>query len=138
MNSKIIVGIIIIIIVIGGGFYFLNKNKSSSMNMQNMPTPSQEQTNTSPTDSNQTPTATNTVTIQNYAFSPATITVKVGDTVTWTNNDSAPHSATADDGSFDTGTFSQGQSKSITFKKAGTFTYHCSVHPYMKGTVIVQ
>jgi plastocyanin len=55
----------------------------------NIPTQSRGQ-NANPTSSDQTPTATDTVTIQNYAFSPATITVKVGDTVTWINNDSAP------------------------------------------------
>jgi plastocyanin len=134
MNSKIIIGIIIVVIVIGGGIYFFSKNNSSQMKM---PTQSQGQ-NVNPTSSDQTPTTTNAVTIQNYAFSPATITVKVGDTVTWMNNDSTAHSATADDGSFDTGLFSPGQSKSFTFKKAGTYTYHCSAHPYMKGTVIVK
>lgn len=138
MNSKIIIGIIIVAVVIGGGIYFFGKNSSSQTNMQNMPTQSQEQTNTNPTSSDQKPTAADAVIIQGYAFSPETITVKVGDTITWTNNDSTEHSATADDGSFDTGLFSQGQSKTVTFKKAGTFTYHCSAHPYMKGTVIVQ
>lgn len=78
-------------------------------------------------------------TIKNFAFSPNPITIQVGDTVTWTNQDSAPHTATSDTpGLFDTGQIQQNQSKSITFTQAGTFTYHCSVHPNMKATLIVQ
>jgi plastocyanin len=78
------------------------------------------------------------VTIQNFAFSPATVTVNVGDTVTWTNQDDVQHSATASDGSFDTGLLSQGSSGSATFDTAGTFAYICTPHPNMKGTVVVQ
>ena len=78
-----------------------------------------------------------------FAFSPATITIKVGTTVTWTNNTSAPHTVTSDDGtSFDSGInnpiSASGGTYSFTFTKAGTFTYHCSIHPFMKATVIVQ
>lgn len=84
------------------------------------------------------PAAANTVQISNFNFSPATVTVKAGDTVTWTNNDSVEHSATADDSSFDTGLIGPGKSGTFTFAKAGTYTYHCQVHPTMKGTIIVQ
>jgi plastocyanin len=51
--------------------------------------------------------------------------------------DSVPHTATADDGSFDTGPLEEGKLKSETFKRAGTFTYHCAIHPSMHGTVEV-
>lgn len=81
--------------------------------------------------------APGSVTIKDFSFQPATITVNVGDTVTWTNEDSAPHSATADDGSFDTGVFGKGQSRSHTFTKAGEFSYYCAPHPNMKATVKV-
>jgi LPXTG-motif cell wall-anchored protein len=77
------------------------------------------------------------VSIQGFAFHPPTITVSVGDTVTWTNQDSAEHTATASDGSFDTGTLRKGQSGSHTFTRAGTFSYICSIHPFMHGTVEV-
>ena len=80
----------------------------------------------------------NTVTIENFAFSPASLTVKVGDTVTFVNKDTTGHSATADDGSFDTGVFSSGGSEKVTLTKAGTFTYHCTAHPSMKGTIVVE
>jgi hypothetical protein len=63
--------------------------------------------------------------------------VHVGDTITWSNQDIAPHTATASDGSFDTGTINPGKSGSHTFTKAGTFAYICSIHPSMKGTVTV-
>jgi plastocyanin len=81
--------------------------------------------------------ASSGVTIKNFAFSPGTTSVSVGDTITWTNQDSAPHTATASDGSFDTGILQKGKSGSHTFTKAGTFAYICSVHPSMKGTVTV-
>lgn len=80
----------------------------------------------------------NTVEIKNFAYNPSTITVKAGSQVVWKNTDSAPHSATADDGTFDTGILKQGESGTLTFRNKGTFTYHCSVHPNMKATVVVQ
>ena len=80
----------------------------------------------------------NAVSIANFAFSPASITVKVGDSVTWTNNDSTTHTVTADDNSFSSGDLAPGATFSFTFPKAGTYAYHCSIHPSMTGTVVVQ
>jgi plastocyanin len=77
------------------------------------------------------------VTIKDFKFGPASSSVHVGDTITWTNQDVAAHTATASDGSFNTGSLSQGKSGSHTFTKAGTFPYICSIHPSMKGTVTV-
>jgi plastocyanin len=78
------------------------------------------------------------VAISGFAFNPASVTVSVGDSVTWTNNDGVGHTATADDASFTTGTIAAGGSGSATFATAGTFAYHCTIHPAMTGTVIVQ
>ena len=79
------------------------------------------------------------VSLSNFAFSPATITITSGSTVTWTNLDSAPHTVTADDTSqFSSGTLAQGGTFVHTFDTPGTYTYHCSIHTSMKGTVIVQ
>jgi plastocyanin len=75
--------------------------------------------------------------ILDFRFAPTSTTVHVGDTVTWTNNGRAPHSATANDGSFNTGILRAGASASHTFTRAGTFTYFCSVHPFMHGTIVV-
>jgi plastocyanin len=71
-----------------------------------------------------------TVTISNFEFSPDTLMVKVGDTVTVQNKDSAEHTVTATDGSFDTGRFASG-TKTFTVTKAGRFEFACNVHPFM-------
>ena len=73
-------------------------------------------------------------------YSPSTITVVIGvnNTVTWVNNDDAPHTVTADDGSFNSGNMNSGQSWTHTFSTPGTYAYYCSYHPWMKGTVIVE
>jgi plastocyanin len=80
----------------------------------------------------------NTVAIANFAFAPASLTVAVGTTVTWTNGDSASHTVTADDGSFKSDKLANGATFSQTFTSAGTFAYHCSIHPSMTATVTVQ
>lgn len=82
--------------------------------------------------------STDKVTIADFAFDPETIRVDAGTEVTWTNADDATHTATADDGSFDTGDLGKGDSKSVTLRKAGTYTYFCRFHPFMKATVEVQ
>lgn len=82
--------------------------------------------------------AQSSVTIKGFAFSPTPLTVNVGDTVTWTNMDTAPHNATADNGGFKTADMQQGQSASVTVTTPGTYTYICTIHPNMKATLIVQ
>lgn len=77
------------------------------------------------------------VEIVDFAYDPDPVTIAVGGKVTWLNQDSAPHTATADDESFDTGSLDQGKLKAETFKEAGTFSYICTIHPTMKGTVEV-
>jgi LPXTG-motif cell wall-anchored protein len=82
--------------------------------------------------------ANGSVTIADFNFTPAQITIDQGDTVTWTNDGPSAHSATASDGSFDTGIFPAGESRSQTFSEAGTFSYICTPHPNMHGTVVVR
>jgi plastocyanin len=79
-----------------------------------------------------------TVDISNYKFQPETISVGTGAKVTFTNSDDTKHTATADDGSFDTGDLDQGDSTSVTLSKPGEFTYYCRYHPFMKATIDVQ
>ena len=81
--------------------------------------------------------APGSVSIRDFAFGPASVTVGVGETVTWSNDDSTEHTATATDGSFDTGLLGRGESGGATFESAGTFSYLCQPHPFMKGTVRV-
>jgi plastocyanin len=78
------------------------------------------------------------VEISGFAFDQNTITIKIGDTVTWTNHDDSPHSVVADDGSFKSNSLKNDASFSQTFETAGTFSYHCGFHASMTGTVIVE
>lgn len=77
------------------------------------------------------------ITIQNLTYQPATLQVRVGTTVTWTNQDNVAHSVTFRNGMKDSGLFSQGQSFSYTFNTPGTYQYYCTIHPSMVATVIV-
>lgn len=79
------------------------------------------------------------VAIRNYAFDEKTITVKAGDTVVWTNYDSAPHTVTATSGGdFDSGKMSKESTWSMTFDTPGTYEYYCAYHPSMTGKVVVE
>jgi plastocyanin len=83
----------------------------------------------------------NSITIKNFAFDPTPLTVKTGTIVTWVNQDGAPHIVVSDTGSptiFSSDSLSTGASYKFTFIQPGTFTYHCAIHPSMKGTIIVQ
>lgn len=77
------------------------------------------------------------VRIVDFSFQPTVLTVTPGTVVRWTNEDSAPHTAMARDGSFDTGRLDAGESGAVTFDRAGTFEYICEFHPWMEGRVVV-
>jgi amicyanin len=79
---------------------------------------------------------THAVDIADFAFSPAVLTIAVGDTVTWTNRDAVVHTATGD--GFDSGDLAQGASYSVTFTAPGTYDYLCTPHPTMTGRVVVE
>ena len=79
-----------------------------------------------------------TVNIQNFAFDPPEVTAAVGETIGWTNGDSAAHTATTDDGGCDTGNIAANATAGLVFDAAGTYTYHCNVHPNMTGTITIQ
>lgn len=78
------------------------------------------------------------ITIKDFKFAPETLKAKVGDVITVTNKDSATHTVTARDESFDTGNLDEGAEKTITVAKAGTFEYVCDIHDYMTGTIEVS
>jgi plastocyanin len=82
--------------------------------------------------------ATRGVSIRDFAFAPKTVEIRVGDRVTWTNRDSVEHTATARNGSFDTGLLGEGESRSVRFNAAGTYRYVCTPHPSMTGTIVVR
>ena len=88
---------------------------------------------------NDQPSAANAeVKIDNFVFGPQTLTVPVGATVTWTNKDDIPHTSVSTDGVFKSKVMDTDEKFSYTFTKAGTYSYYCSVHPKMTGTVVVQ
>ena len=90
------------------------------------------------TNARQPSTATADVIIGNFVFEPGTLTVAVGTTVTWTNHDDIPHTVVSTDGLFKSKARDTDEKFSYTFDKAGTYPYYCSIHPKMKGEVVVQ
>src|SRR3954465_7796544 len=84
------------------------------------------------------PVESATVDIKSFKYMPVTVVVKKGGRVRWTNSDTAAHTATADDRSFDTQTIDRGKSRMVAMTTAGTFAYHCDFHPFMKATVVVK
>lgn len=114
------------VILLSAGVLFFNScGKSNNNNSSN------------PTSNGNTPVQDASVSIQNFAFSPATVHVKLGGTVTWTNKDATPHTVTDLNGSFDSGSMPVDQTFKMTFNTAGTFTYHCTIHSMMPNATVV-
>lgn len=130
MNKKLVGGVIAFVAIVALVAVFVVSrpdNKMDSMDMKNQNEATQKAT-----------AETNEVKIEDFAFSPATIKVKKGTTVTWTNNDSVAHTVTGDNGGPDSEPIAQGSTYSYTFNETGTFDYHCKPHPSMVGKVIVE
>ncbi|MGZ7194174.1 MAG: cupredoxin domain-containing protein [Halobacteriota archaeon] len=93
----------------------------------------------SPSSGPVTSTATqNSVAIQNYAFNPSTLTIQKGANVTWKNEDSVQHDVVSDASAFSSPLLNKGETYTRQFNSSGTFSYHCTPHSYMKGTIIVE
>jgi plastocyanin len=138
MNKSAIGGLVILVIILAGGGLLLANHKPDSGESNNATTTSSSDSSTT----EQAPAnavATTSVKIKDMAFSPADITVKVGDTVTWTNNDSMAHTITETDGQTGpkSSTIDPGKSFVFTYDHAGTYKYDCSIHPSMTGSVTV-
>ena len=86
----------------------------------------------------QLPQLPNTIVMHNFDFAPMMLTVPVGTTVTWTNNDDIPHTSVSTDGVFKSKVLDTDEKFSYTFTKAGTYPYYCTIHPKMTGTIVVQ
>ena len=119
MKKTLVIGLLLVVVLIAGCYG--------------------TQTVTPSTPTTTQPAATNNVEIKGFAYGPETITVTKGTTVTWTNEDSAPHTVTTTNApvAFDSGKMNQGEQFSQTFDTAGTYEYYCSIHPNMRGKVIV-
>ncbi len=124
INNKILIGIVVVIVVVGSVFYFTQKQYQ----------PSQQQP--AATEQPQTQVAADTITIKNFSFTPDTLTVPQGTKVTWINQDPATHTITSD--SFHSSDLNRGDSFDFTFTSKGTFDYSCSIHPSMKGKIVVE
>jgi|SRR3989338_3673399 len=121
---------IIAVLAIGGAVLFMQKQ---NLNNQPANTPDSQSNKPSSEISN-----TDNIEIDNFAFSPSVLNIKQGETVTWINNDDAPHTVTSDaDNELNSGTLSKGESYIHTFNEIGVFDYHCRIHPLMKAKVIV-
>lgn len=135
-----IIAVIAAFVIIGGGaaFWALYERsgvKTPSDTMSGMHLgPSAQGTATGKTSAQ-----TNSVAIENFAFTPANITISKGTTVTWTNKDAVAHTVTETDGKTgpNSGNLAQGKSFTFTFDNVGTYQYHCAIHPDMVGTVTV-
>lgn len=148
-QSMIVIGLLAVLIIGVGIVIAVNdkdrgedrsKSGDDTSSMANMPADENSAATPTPMSAPSDAVEANAVTIQNYAFAAKDIKVKVGATVTWTNQDDVSHTITADTASADAPSsqlISKGKTYSFTFKKAGTYSYHCNLHPYMKGTVTV-
>ncbi len=150
-----VVGMLVLLAACGGGSTPSTSSVTTPTTVANTPTTDANSTSSvTPTAVQQTPTPTKgqltpakgstqvvmiiTNSDGSYGFSPSMLTIKVGTTVIWKDVSSAPHTVTSDDGTtFDSGTFPVGGSFHFTFKTAGSFSYHCNIHPYMKATIVV-
>ena len=121
MKKSVMVILIILALAVALGVYLI----MHSTIKKNIPTP--------PTVSG------NKIELKSFAFNPSELKIKTGETVTWTNKDSAPHTVTSDSGTeISSPTLSNSQTYSHTFNAQGTFQYHCSLHPGMKAKIIVE
>ncbi len=141
-KNTVIIGVIAVIVVVGG-LMLTRQNPAVE------PKPSVEEKNNEVMEKKATASMEKTdgammtketaITIENFAFSPATITVKKGTKVTWTNQDSVKHTVTSDTGSEISGPLiGKGETFSYVFDTVGSFSYHCQPHPNMKANVIVE
>lgn len=125
MNNKLIISFVLIVAVLGGLFFFVRQQSSRSLQQMQ---PMNEKT--------QTQAAPNTVDIKNFAFTPEVLTVKMGTTVTWINQDQAVHNIKS--AAFNSKDLKKGETFEFTFQTKGTFDYICGIHPSMKGKIVVE
>lgn len=147
MNINKIIGIIVAVLIVGGGVVFaLANNSDSSNNTQQSGQTGRSEMNmasgnqSEASESSDEPMQTNMVFMKNIDFTPEKITVKKGTTVTWTNQDDVQHNVAPDNPTEEfkkSELFGKGGTYSVTFNTVGSYSYNCTPHPFMKGTVVV-
>ncbi len=120
MDQKTIIAVVAVLIIAGGALYYYGGYNYGTPNVSETPNPQGQ----------------NQISIKNFVFSPAELNINAGETVVWVNNDSVSHDISGS--GFKSPLMSNGQSYSFTFSTAGTFDYICSIHPSMKGKIIVK
>ena len=140
MNNNMKTFIVIAaVVVLGAGAVVLKNNKSDDTSMGDM-TDKSSTTAMDTSNTNVMMESTNQITYKGFSVVQKSITVKKGTTVTWTNQDNAKHDVTPDTATDEfkaSELFGKGETHSVTFNTAGTYSYYCSPHPYMKGTIVV-
>jgi len=131
-------------VVVGVLFFLTHKKTTDSVAVQTSDTSDSISEPATKTDSDVPktvdPIATTNIAIKNFLYGPETVKIKKGTSITWTNSDSAPHTVTTTLGApeaFDSGSIAKDKTYTHTFNNAGTYTYVCTFHGSMKGTVIV-
>ena len=140
MNKKVVVAVVVSLLAFSVGTFTLAataKKAVKTVTKTKVVTKTKKVKNSAPTKTTKPAPVTRSVNIQNFSFDQTPLTIKQGDTVVWTNKDSAPHTVTGDNGGPSSGTLNQNQTYSFTFINNGSFAYHCNFHPSMKGTVTV-
>ena len=127
MKKTIIALIILVIAAIATYYSVFNGNTANTP----VPKPALE--------NQASPTSETIINVKDFAFNPATFTVKIGTKITWINNDNVPHTITSDSGNLlNSPNLAPGNSFSFTFTDIGIFKYHCNIHKMMKGEIIIQ
>jgi amicyanin len=111
---------------------------SPTLQPTSMPSSMPGMSSPAPASQSAAPVASNSVTIHNFAFGPQVVTVKAGSTVHWMNHDTEAHTVTSNTGAFGSPVLQPGHGYSFTFSKPGTYSYHCTIHPFMTGKVVVS
>ena len=148
MKSGVIIGIVIVLALLVGGFFLFQSDKKEVIEQETTETENQViveevEEETPPLEQNtnqQIPIIPTTHNVEIINFKLPSITIKVGDTITWTNKDSAAHTATSLDNPkvFDSDRLDTGDTFSFTFTKTGSFNYFCEIHPSMKGAITIE
>lgn len=142
MNKKLVFSLVgLTILAVGLAILFMPQSATTPGTDKSNTTSESTESTEPAQEASDSPSNVKTVTIDGFAYGPESVTVKVGDTVTWTNKDSVDHTVTADTASSDapaSGSIAKDETYSFTFTKAGTYAYHCEPHPEMKATVVVE
>lgn len=140
MNKKILISLIILVLLSAGAYFFVSRQEPAS------PAPGAEKMPVAASGGNAQPESPaikdlnneHGVLISNFSFAPKELRIRAGTKVVWTNDDSAGHTVTSDNGKFGSQLLAQGNKFEFIFSEKGTFAYHCSLHPNMKATVTVE